>query len=135
MSKREAEETAEEETERWWCFLCGGEVDILRSKRGKPYFICDPCGVQAFVRRKKGINLLKELQKKNEKSPLFSSSKVLAMVNSLSHLKDKLSEIRGRKGILNIFPDKELELAEKTLKKEISKLGECLSALSGKGNS
>jgi hypothetical protein len=37
------------------CPLCGAGLPILTSKRGKPYFICNLCGVQIFVRGKAGI--------------------------------------------------------------------------------
>lgn len=37
------------------CFLCGEMVQLKKDKRIKPYFICDACGVQAFIRRKEGI--------------------------------------------------------------------------------
>jgi hypothetical protein len=42
------------------CFLCGTVKDIKNSKKGKPYFICEPCGLQVFIRREKGVELLRE---------------------------------------------------------------------------
>ena len=41
-------------------FLCGRWPDVRISKKGRPYFICDPCGMQVFVRGNKGIERLKE---------------------------------------------------------------------------
>ena len=32
------------------CPLCGAGLPILASKRKKPYFTCNACGVQVFVR-------------------------------------------------------------------------------------
>jgi hypothetical protein len=43
------------------CPLCGAGLPILASKRGKPYFVCNFCGVQVFVRGKAGISKLKEM--------------------------------------------------------------------------
>src|SRR6267154_4952547 len=40
------------------CFLCGKELDQRMAKSGKPYFVCDPCGTQFFVRRRQGIEQL-----------------------------------------------------------------------------
>jgi DNA-directed RNA polymerase subunit RPC12/RpoP len=43
------------------CFLCAKKLDLRISKSAKPYFVCDDCGVQIFVRRKKGIERLYRL--------------------------------------------------------------------------
>lgn len=31
-----------------------------RTHAGKPYYVCDPCGVQVFIRREEGIARLRE---------------------------------------------------------------------------
>jgi hypothetical protein len=49
------------------CFLCGKKLDQRTDKNGKPYFICDPCGVQMFIRRKQGIANLRRLVRENRK--------------------------------------------------------------------
>ncbi len=43
------------------CFLCAAKLDKRTSKRGKPYFVCNPCGIQLFVRQEHGIKLLNKL--------------------------------------------------------------------------
>lgn len=43
------------------CVLCGDKLRKKTDKNGKPYFVCDPCGMQLFIRRKQGINNLDEL--------------------------------------------------------------------------
>jgi DNA-directed RNA polymerase subunit RPC12/RpoP len=43
------------------CFLCGRQLEKRIDKNRKPYFVCDPCGTQVFVRGKKGRELLEEL--------------------------------------------------------------------------
>ena len=43
------------------CFLCGKQLKRRIDKNRKPYFICDPCGTQIFIRRPQGIENLSEL--------------------------------------------------------------------------
>jgi hypothetical protein len=43
------------------CILCGKKQDQRSDKNGKPYFVCDSCGTQYFVRRKQGIEKLSQL--------------------------------------------------------------------------
>lgn len=43
------------------CLLCGDDLDQRTDKRKKPYFICDPCGMQMFVRRAQGAEKLERL--------------------------------------------------------------------------
>jgi predicted RNA-binding Zn-ribbon protein involved in translation (DUF1610 family) len=45
------------------CPLCGAGLPILISKRSKPYFTCNSCGVQIFIRGKAGISRLSKLAK------------------------------------------------------------------------
>ncbi len=37
------------------CFLCAGDLDVRRTYKEKPYLVCDSCGIQTFVRGKKGM--------------------------------------------------------------------------------
>ncbi len=43
------------------CCLCGEELNQRITKNKKPYFVCDACGTQFFVRRKQGIKKLEQL--------------------------------------------------------------------------
>ena len=43
------------------CPLCGGGLEIKSSKKGKPYVVCDGCGVQMFVRNQQGIRRFEKL--------------------------------------------------------------------------
>lgn len=43
------------------CFLCHKELDLRISKTEKPYFVCEDCGIQIFVRGKRGIERLQQL--------------------------------------------------------------------------
>jgi len=40
------------------CPFCGSWVDVLTTKRGKPYALCMTCGVQIFWRLPPGIERL-----------------------------------------------------------------------------
>ena len=43
------------------CILCGRKLEKRTSKKnGKPYFVCDSCGIQLYIRKKQGIELLEE---------------------------------------------------------------------------
>jgi len=43
------------------CCVCGEGRDVRMTKKGKPYIICNPCGVQMFVRVDTGIRLFDAL--------------------------------------------------------------------------
>ena len=43
------------------CPLCDEALEIGTTKKQKPYMICEPCGLQIFVRYQKGIDRLEEL--------------------------------------------------------------------------
>jgi ssDNA-binding Zn-finger/Zn-ribbon topoisomerase 1 len=46
---------------RFPCPLCGKGLDVRQTKKKKPYVICDPCGVQLFVRSKAGTHCFEQL--------------------------------------------------------------------------
>jgi hypothetical protein len=43
------------------CCVCGKAREVGTTKKDKPYLICDPCGVQVFVRGKTGIRRFEQL--------------------------------------------------------------------------
>jgi predicted RNA-binding Zn-ribbon protein involved in translation (DUF1610 family) len=43
------------------CPLCGLLLDIRESVKGKPYAVCDPCGMQLFIRKEQGIDALEKI--------------------------------------------------------------------------
>jgi transcription elongation factor Elf1 len=47
--------------QRFPCPLCGKGLDVRQTKKKKPYVICDPCGVQLFVRSKAGMQVFERL--------------------------------------------------------------------------
>jgi hypothetical protein len=79
------------------CFLCGKELHQRVDKNRKPYFVCDPCGTQMFIRRKQGIENLVELIKTLQKRdfPFRAHSRTLFEIQAI------LGEIRGVKEEIN----------------------------------
>jgi DNA-directed RNA polymerase subunit RPC12/RpoP len=73
------------------CILCSKELQLRRDKHKKPYFICDPCGVQIFVRGRQGIENLAQLidTLKERDFPFREHARVLHEIQAV------LSEIRG----------------------------------------
>jgi len=43
------------------CPICSDRLDVRKSKKGKPYVVCNRCGVQMFVRNDTGIRDLERL--------------------------------------------------------------------------
>lgn len=108
------------------CFLCGRTLKVKMTKSDKPYFICDTCGLQAFIRYKSGIRhfteLLYSLAEDGEilMSINESSFKVVNLVSRLNELNKKLDQLRENKSLTDYFrSDTEFELAEKALEKNI----------------
>lgn len=126
------------------CFLCGNGAEIKTTKKNKPYFMCEPCGVQVFIRRKKGISRLNELLKSIGTNAVnYSGAKgrvldLVAQINRLAELKGKLKEIQDKKGLMEFLTgDRSFSIAEKALEKEIHEIEISLNAYlqaSGKAN-
>jgi len=102
------------------CFLCHDAVDIRWDKHQKPYFVCERCGIQAFIRRKQGIRLLKELQDNS-----FSSLEIIQLTRELSLLKTEKDKLSSKQGIVGIFsPDEELIKAEEAITRKTQEITE-----------
>ena len=73
------------------CFLCSQELRLRRDKHKKPYFVCDPCGVQIFVRGRQGSENLAQLINILEERdfPFREHARVLHEIQAV------LTEIRG----------------------------------------
>ena len=91
------------------CFLCGAAVELRYSKRDKPYLVCDPCGLQAFVRKERGIAKLKAMAK----APKFDNARILELTECLDAVNSKLASIEFRKPLFGT--DAELQLQENAL--------------------
>jgi DNA-directed RNA polymerase subunit RPC12/RpoP len=52
----------------WPCTLCDQELVIRSTKNGKPYLLCEDCGIQIFFRSQKSIDLLEKKLKQRKGS-------------------------------------------------------------------
>lgn len=108
------------------CFLCSQELTQRKDKHAKPYFVCDPCGVQIFVRGRQGIKNLDQLLAtlREHDFPFREHAAVLYEIQAL------LTEIRGIKeeiskldSLLELFTsDAHKKRARKLLNKRIETL-------------
>ena len=68
-------------------------------KNGKPYFVCDPCGIQLFVRRKQGIELLEEVFRNIRRAAIpfrvhaKNLHEIRALIKEIGEVKTEISKI------------------------------------------
>jgi hypothetical protein len=108
------------------CFLCGVDLAIRTDKNKKRYFICDHCGVQAFVRKESGIvqleKLLRTLHTQDFQFAKHKESflKVCAVLNEIDDLKREIEKQKNKIGLFSSNPD--AERAIEALKARINAL-------------
>jgi len=89
------------------CLLCGSKLEKRVTKNGKPYFVCDPCGIQLFVRRKAGIARLENLMRIAEKNAIpFTKHaqklfEVQAILNDIQGTKSQIQKVESEIGIFS----------------------------------
>jgi len=115
------------------CFLCGNQLDVRETFRGKPYLVCEGCGVQIFIRREEGITLLQGLIKavsgkpRREGEGFFGNPQVLALLNGMEQFREKRRELESK---LEFFDsegaNKEIHIAKMALDREIDRVIERL---------
>jgi DNA-directed RNA polymerase subunit RPC12/RpoP len=74
-----------------FCVLCSKELRLRRDKHKKPYFVCDVCGVQMFVRGRQGIENLAQLMATLREHDLT----IRVHAHILYEIQAILAEIRG----------------------------------------
>ena len=92
------------------CFLCSQELKQREDKNEKPYFICDPCGVQIFVRGQRGIeNLSQLIRALNERDfPFREHARMLYEIQAvLTEIRGIEKEIESLDSLLEIFSTNE----------------------------
>jgi DNA-directed RNA polymerase subunit RPC12/RpoP len=108
------------------CFLCVQELTQRTDKNRKPYFVCDPCGVQIFIRGRQGIKNLSELVATlKERDFAFRQH-----TDTLYEIQGVLTEIRGiekeideLKSVFDIvIPDERKDRTRELLKQRIETL-------------
>ena len=94
------------------CLLCIAKLEKRTDKNGKPYFVCNPCGIQLFVRRPHGIKLLDKLLSDAAKNEIpFKHSaeevyKIEALLSEINGVKQQIDRLQSQIGFLFGDPDK-----------------------------
>ena len=89
---------AREKRSSFGCPLCNRELERRTDKNQKPYFVCDDCGTQFFVRRPAGIHRLDALLTATEvksdalKIPARIATAVRFQLDALDDATDVLDE-------------------------------------------
>ena len=108
------------------CFLCSQELEQRKDKHAKPYFVCDACGVQIFVRGRQGIKNLDQLLAalREHDFPFREHAVVLHEIQAvLTEIRGIKEEINKLDSLLEIFTDDEhKKRARKSLNKRIDAL-------------
>jgi len=108
------------------CFLCSQELRQREDKNRKPYFVCDPCGVQIFVRGRHGIENLAQLVAtlKERDFPFREHAQTLFEIQAvLTEIRGIEKEIGSLDSIRNIFSsNKYRRRARKLLQERIETL-------------
>ena len=101
------------------CPLCADGLMILASKRGKPYCVCNPCGIQLFFRGKPGISRLLQMVKGEILIPgkADGADYGIALFDRLQQLKAQKEELEEKRGL--IFRDRDVENAIQIVDAEI----------------
>lgn len=66
------------------CPVCTDRREVRTTKKGKPYVVCDPCGIQLFVRGPSGIDTFDRLVDGASQEDLWTR---LAEMEQRYHLK------------------------------------------------
>lgn len=120
------------------CFLCERKLEQRTSKNGKPYFVCDSCGIQLFVRRKQGIEKLSKLITEIEKQQIYSHAqsseylRILAILNEISATKAQIKKIEDS---IFLFPNNEQAAAIKALEEHLKSLVSKLEVIAAQADS
>jgi hypothetical protein len=86
------------------CLLCSSELEQRQTKNNKPYFVCNPCGMQLFIRCAQGAEnlqlLIKTLHEREvpvraHAHNLFQISAILQELNGVERELEKLENSTG----------------------------------------
>jgi len=108
------------------CFLCGTKLPKRTDKNKKPYFVCDGCGIQLFIRKKQGMNRLERLFSafKQNAIPFEKSgqriSEIQAMLDEIDGTKSQIKTLDDEIGLF--FPDEHKIRSRNALKTKLDNL-------------
>jgi hypothetical protein len=124
--------------DRMPCVLCGKSLEKRTDRDGKPYFVCDPCGIQFFIRRAAGIERLEALLAElGRRDALFNRTdgalfEVQSLLRELEGLSKEISRLDEKAGWF--FVDEEAARARDALKVRHEGVFKRLEAMCAKGN-
>jgi hypothetical protein len=108
------------------CVLCGAKLEKRTDKNRKPYFVCNPCGIQFWVRRQHGIELLDKLLRdaaKNEipfKERADEVYQIQALLTEITGVKQQIERLESQ--ITLLFRDEDKVRACNLLKTKLENL-------------
>jgi len=102
--------------------LCGEKLEKRTDKNGNPYFVCDSCGIQLFIRRKQWRKLLEEAFHNCEKTqlPFTVQARNLYQIQALIKEIDGVKQEIGKVG--HFFLDDEESRVREALKTKLKRL-------------
>ena len=60
---------------RFPCPICASPCEVRLTKKRKPYLVCDPCGIQLFIRGSRGIEEFNRLMERADREGLLARIK------------------------------------------------------------
>jgi hypothetical protein len=118
------------------CLLCTAKLEKRTDKNRKPYFVCNPCGIQLFIRRQHGIALLDKLLRDVAKNEIPFTQRaeqvhqIQALLTEINGVKQQIERLESQKGFF--FPDQDKIRACKLLKIKLQNLFKELEQLAKK---
>src|SRR6266700_4505976 len=88
------------------CFLCVEKLEERIDKNGKPYFVCNPCRIQLFVRRPHGIALLNKLLADTARNEIpfrhraEEVHKIQALLSEIDGVKKQIGRLESQRSLL-----------------------------------
>ena len=112
------------------CPTCAARLDLRRSRKNKPYCVCNGCGIQLFFRGKAGIARLREFlnHERPAKGPSAAAVASLIAFGRLEQLRAQKEELRAKRPLFST--DKPLENAIAAVEHEMAHVQRRLEALS-----
>jgi hypothetical protein len=101
------------------CPLCADGLAIRTTIRGKPYCVCNACGIQLFFRGRAGISRLLQMVRHEILIPgkADGADYGIALFDRLRQLKSQKEELEEKRGL--IFRDSDVENAIQIVDSEI----------------
>ena len=116
------------------CPVCGTGLEMKLSCKQKPYCVCESCGIQIFIRGKRGILRLREIFRSQALITAEGSKADLAVIlfNRIQQLKEQKRQLQSKQGL--ILSNLDLENAIRAVDNEIKRAQGELKKLSRKTN-